>query len=93
MGDYYFAMRSGLSRETLSYLLKRPVREVATKFHLRHPWYVPVKLLGELRAFGAAVRGLHGGPRLLDATVLEPAPGLPREQRPSFGCRRVEAAS
>ena len=67
MGDYYFALRSGLSAATLAHILRRPVREVSTRFHLRHPWYIPLKLLGELRAFGEAVRAVARGPQLLRA--------------------------
>ena len=43
----------------------RPFREVRTRFHLRHPWFVPVKLLGEMRALLLALRLWRQGPRLL----------------------------
>jgi GT2 family glycosyltransferase len=51
VGDYYYAMLHGWSPESVRYMSRRAVREVATRFHLRHPWYIPVKLLGEARAF------------------------------------------
>ena len=54
VGDYYFALREGSSREVLPYTLNRLIRSVSTRFHLRHPWYVPVKLLGEFRAISWA---------------------------------------
>jgi GT2 family glycosyltransferase len=66
MGDYYFAMQSGWSAETVSYMLRRPFREVATRFHARHPWYIPVKLLGEVRAFAAAWSRHRRGPKLIE---------------------------
>ncbi len=50
MGDYYYAFLHGGPREAWRYSLHRLFREVRTKFHLRHPWWIPVKLLGELRA-------------------------------------------
>jgi hypothetical protein len=53
------------------YLLRRPLREVRTRFHLRHPWWIPVKLLGELRALVQAL-SLSRRPPLL----LPPPPGL-----------------
>lgn len=56
LGDYYFALRSGVTPTTVAYMLARPVREVCTRFHLRHPWYIPVKLLGESRAMVAGIR-------------------------------------
>ncbi len=50
IGDYYYAFLHGQPREAWGYSLHRLFREVRTKFHLRHPWWIPVKLLGELRA-------------------------------------------
>lgn len=49
-GDYYFAFLHGHGMERWSYSLSRFFREVRTRFHLRHPWWIPVKLLGEFRA-------------------------------------------
>jgi glycosyltransferase involved in cell wall biosynthesis len=65
IGDYYYALRRGLGVETLGYVLRRPFREVATRFHLRHPWWIPVKFFGELRALWAALRLNMRGPRTL----------------------------
>lgn len=64
-GAYYFALRRGFSCATLRFMLQRPVREVCSRFHLRHPWWIPVKLFGELRAFLQALRLHRRGPRLL----------------------------
>ena len=52
VGDYYFALLSRASfTEKAGYIGRRPFREVTTRFHLRNPWYIPLKLLGECRAF------------------------------------------
>lgn len=58
VGDYYFALREGRGWERMRYMCSRPWREVATRFHLGHPWWIPVKLLGEARAFRLAL-SLH----------------------------------
>lgn len=51
-GDYYYAYKCGeSSTETLTYCLSRLFREVRTFYHLTHPWWIPVKLLGEIRAW------------------------------------------
>ncbi len=50
VGDCYFALRTGRGLEKWWYLVRKPFREVRTKFHLRHPWWIPVKLFGEMRA-------------------------------------------
>jgi len=58
VGDYYYALRCGKGLERVCYMLRRPFREVCTKFHLRHPWWIPLKFIGELRALVLALR-LH----------------------------------
>ncbi len=65
IGDYYFALKQGFMGEMFRYMAWRPVREVATRFHLRHPWWIPVKLLGELRALFGALRLWRKGPLYL----------------------------
>jgi GT2 family glycosyltransferase len=70
MGDYYFALRSGRGPERVWYMLRRPFREVRTKYHLRRPWRIPVKLVGEARAILQAVRAYRSPPQLLDVRVV-----------------------
>lgn len=65
VGDYYFALSQGWRWDVARYVSKRMFREVCTKFHLRHPWYIPVKLVGELRAFLWACQLVREGPRLI----------------------------
>lgn len=65
VGDYYFALKQGLSMESLSYIFNRPVREVCTRFHMKHPWWIPMKLLGEIRAFCLAIRLFRSGPKYI----------------------------
>ena len=65
VGDCYYALRCGHGLQRSWYLLRRPLREVRTRFHLRHPWWIPVKLLGELRAFQQALRLSRRAPLLL----------------------------
>jgi GT2 family glycosyltransferase len=77
VGDYYFAMGERTSWEWLPYVLRRPLREVSTSFHLRHPWWIAPKLLGELRALAWAVRLRSSGPRLLGATAARPPSARP----------------
>lgn len=57
VGDHYYAMQHATtSAEANAYCLRRIFREVRTKFHLTHPWWIPVKFLGEVRAYFAARR-------------------------------------
>jgi len=50
IGDYYFAFLQGGASEAWRYSIYRLFREVRTRFHLSHPWWIPVKIIGELRA-------------------------------------------
>jgi GT2 family glycosyltransferase len=65
VGDYYFAMLQGRTWETHRYMMWRLFRQITTRFHRRHPWYIPVKLIGEIRAFLWARRLVQQGPRLI----------------------------
>jgi len=64
-GDYYYAFKYGRMHEAWGYSVKRMLREVRTKFHLTHPWWIPVKLVGEIRALLMARRVIKQGPKLL----------------------------
>jgi len=68
VGDYYYALRHGKGWPRFWYIFKRPFREVRTKYHLKHPWWIPVKFIGELYAIFKAVRLYRIGPKLLDTS-------------------------
>jgi GT2 family glycosyltransferase len=67
VGDYYFALHNGTGPEAAAYIARRFFREVRTRFHLTHPWWIPVKLLGELRGLCWALRLAKQGPRFVSA--------------------------
>lgn len=71
VGDYYFALRETRGLACAGYFLRRLGRALYAKFYLRHPWYLPVRLVAETRGMCQAARLLRDGPRLLDATVVE----------------------
>lgn len=56
VGDYYFALLEGRGTEVWSYAAKRLLTECFSRFHRRHPWYIPRKMVGELRGLGLALR-------------------------------------
>ncbi len=66
VGDYYFALRQGLSAASLRYIAARPIREIMTRFHLGRPWCIPLKLVGELRSLLLAIRLMLRGPRYIE---------------------------
>lgn len=69
VGDYYYALRCGYGWERAWYILRRPFREVRTKFHLIHPWWILPKFIGELRAIRLAFCLNREGPRLIAGHV------------------------
>lgn len=62
VGDYYFA-RLHVPR-FWHYAGRRLVRNIATRYHLRHPWTIPAKLIGELRGLILARTLVRRGKRL-----------------------------
>lgn len=71
VGDYYFALthRTDFAR----YALTRMRKNIFTRWHLRHPWAIPTKLIGELRGLLLARRlrrrgNVRGGAGLRGAT-------------------------
>lgn len=68
-GDYYFARRHAPA--FWRYVARRLVRNVATRFHLRHPWLIPPKLIGEARGLVLALRLASRPPRLLSTRAGE----------------------
>ncbi len=56
VGDYYFALIEGRGTEVWSYATKRFLTECFSRFHRRNPWYIPQKMVGELRGLELAIR-------------------------------------
>lgn len=71
VGDVYFALRCGHGWDRFWYILRKPFREVRTRFHLRNPWWIPVKLIGEFRAIGWALQLWRKPPQLIGQDKLQ----------------------
>ena len=65
VGAYYFALRTLQLRE----LATRPVRSVVTRYHLRHPWHMPITLLAEFSAVAWALWLYASGPKHVSTGV------------------------
>lgn len=63
-GDYYFALWH--VRPFRRYAIRRFVSNVATKWHLRHPWFLPAKIVAEVRGYALAKRLYRRGRRLAE---------------------------
>jgi hypothetical protein len=62
VGDYYFARLH--APRFWPYAAARVWRNVATRYHLRHPWTIPAKVIGELRGIALAGRLVRRGRKL-----------------------------
>ena len=61
VGAYYYALRTKPNGRWLKDFISRPVRSLMTKHHLRHPWWIPLTLISELRGmFWALGLNMHG---------------------------------
>jgi GT2 family glycosyltransferase len=65
VGAYYFSIRTRTLGQCLLDCVTRLFRAVATRHHLRKPWWIPATLSAELRGLWWAIRLHGGGPRLI----------------------------
>lgn len=64
VGAYYFLLKSR-QRGWWQELLRRPLRAVRTRHHLRRPWWVPLTLVAEMWGLFLALRLVRAGPKLI----------------------------
>lgn len=69
MGDYYFALFH--VQPFWKYASLRFVRNVGTRYHLKHPWTIPAKVTAELRGLALARRLKRSGRKLVSGNVSE----------------------
>ena len=62
-GDYYFAH---YHRPFWPYAARRLSKNVLTRYHLTHPWFIPPKIVGELRGLLLARRLARRGRKLIE---------------------------
>ena len=67
LGAYYYIQTSG--RKRIRRTLKRLVRSIFTRFHLTHPWYVPMTLVAEISGLVMAAFLWRKGPNLITQAV------------------------
>jgi GT2 family glycosyltransferase len=70
VGAYYYLLRTWSGWHSLARLALRPLRAIATRHHLRQPWWIPATLLAELSGILWAVVLVLQGPRYLGSKRL-----------------------
>jgi GT2 family glycosyltransferase len=68
VGAYYFILRTWSGWQSLGRFLGRPLRAIATRHHLRQPWWIPATLFAEISGMAWAVVLATQGPRYLNST-------------------------
>ena len=63
VGAYYHALMTEVGIGRWREFLARPVRAVATRHHLRHPWWIPLTCFAEFCGMVWALRLARAGPR------------------------------
>jgi GT2 family glycosyltransferase len=71
VGAYYYLLRSRPAEGRPRAFLARWFASIATRHHLRRPWWIPVTLLAELGGMLWALRLGARGPRLCSAPAAE----------------------
>jgi GT2 family glycosyltransferase len=64
VGEYYCLLRTWRGWPSLRAMAGRPFKAIATRHHLRSPWWIPVTLIGEIRAAAWAISLALRGPKL-----------------------------
>ena len=64
-GDYYFALLFGEGGSKYKYIVSRLFLSVCAKFYVRRPWYIPLRLAGEVRGLFKALECVKQGQKLL----------------------------
>jgi GT2 family glycosyltransferase len=68
VGEYYYILRTWSGWQSLIRFLGRPLRAIATRHHLCHPWWIPTTLIAEFSGMGWALVLAAQGPRHLSSS-------------------------
>ncbi len=63
VGNYYYLLRSQRAKGRVREFFARPLRAIATRHHLRRPWWIPITLVAELSGMAWALTLNARGPR------------------------------
>ena len=66
VGSYYYTLRTGLCWKSAIRFFGRPLKAIATRHHLRNPWWIPATLVAEFTGMVWALVLAAQGPRYLN---------------------------
>ncbi|MDM8553613.1 glycosyltransferase [Desulfococcaceae bacterium HSG7] len=65
IGAYYYILQSKRKKNRLFRIFWRPLYALKSRFYLKHPWWIPISLISELRGFYEAAKLKTKGPKYL----------------------------
>ena len=68
VGAYYFILRTWSGWKSLGRFAGRPLKAIATRHHLRRPWWIPATVVAELTGMAWALVLAAQGPRYLNCS-------------------------
>jgi GT2 family glycosyltransferase len=68
VGAYYFILRTWSGRKSLGRFVGRPLKAIATRHHLRRPWWIPATVVAELAGMAWALALAAQEPRYLSCS-------------------------
>ena len=68
VGAYYFILRTWSGWKSLGRFVGRPLKAIATRHHLRRPWWIPATVVAELAGMAWALVLATQGPRYLSCS-------------------------
>jgi len=63
VGDYYYALLEGSRSSTFRYCIMRLLGSIKARFYLTKPWFIPLRLIAEVRGLLLACRLFRQGPK------------------------------
>jgi len=71
VGAYYYLLCSERSRYQSIKFLFRPFRKIISRFHFKHPWWMPITLISELRGLFLAIKLKQSGPKYIGRVNIQ----------------------
>jgi len=65
VGAYYYLLRSEWKHHRIWKIIFHPLYAIKSRFHLKHPWRIPITLIAELRGFLLALNLKANGPEYI----------------------------
>jgi GT2 family glycosyltransferase len=70
VGEYYYLLKSRQARHKWYKIFRHPFEAVKTRFHMKHPWWIPITLTAEVRGLMWAIKLHEKGPVYINTNEI-----------------------